>query len=90
MVTHSQGAARDGLRQLKTADLKPLSPLNHIAASCFRKANCHNQSIHRTFGELKGVEIPLADFEKLTKIPIVIYYGDNIAKQPTKVWNMDH
>ncbi|MGE8381918.1 MAG: hypothetical protein ACN6PN_26365, partial [Sphingobacterium sp.] len=42
------------------------------------------------FGELKGVEIPLADFEKLTKIPIVIYYGDNIAKQLTKVWNMDH
>lgn len=42
------------------------------------------------FGELKAVEIPFADFEKLTKIPIVIYYGDNIAKQPTKVRNMDH
>lgn len=27
---------------------------------------------------------------KLTKIPIVIYYGDNIAKEPTTVWNKDH
>ena len=42
------------------------------------------------FGELKGVEIPLSDFNKLTKIPIVIYYGDNIADKPTEVWNKDH
>src|SRR3546814_15660514 len=42
------------------------------------------------FGERKGAEIPLADFLKLTKIPIVIYYGDNIAKEPTDVWNKDH
>jgi hypothetical protein len=42
------------------------------------------------FCELKGVEILLQDFEKLTKIPIVIYYGNNIAKEPTTVWNKDH
>ena len=42
------------------------------------------------FGELKGEEIPLDDFLKLTKTPIVIYYGDNIAKDPTNVWNKDH
>jgi fermentation-respiration switch protein FrsA (DUF1100 family) len=27
--------------------------------------------------------VPLADFEKLTKIPLVLYYGDNIAAAPT-------
>jgi hypothetical protein len=27
--------------------------------------------------------VPLSDFLKLTKIPIVIYYGDNIPEQPT-------
>lgn len=42
------------------------------------------------FGALKGVEIPLSDFKKLTQIPIVIYYGDNIAKEPTNVWTKDH
>ena len=42
------------------------------------------------FGELRGVEISAADFLRLTKIPIIVYYGDNIAKEPTKVWNKDH
>ena len=31
-------------------------------------------------GTLKGEAINLEDFKKLTRIPIVIYYGDNIPK----------
>jgi hypothetical protein len=27
--------------------------------------------------------VPLAEFTKLTKIPILIYYGDNIPEQPS-------
>jgi len=27
--------------------------------------------------------IPLADFPQLTKLPIVVYYGDNIPAQPS-------
>lgn len=29
-------------------------------------------------------EVPLQDFERLTKVPIILFYGDNIAKEPTK------
>lgn len=32
---------------------------------------------------LKASSVPLSDFMKLTKIPIVIYYGDNIPEQPS-------
>jgi len=35
-------------------------------------------------GTLEGVGIPLADFMKLTRIPIVIYYGDYIPDKPTE------
>jgi hypothetical protein len=28
--------------------------------------------------------VPLADFLRLTKIPIVLYYGDNIPEEPAK------
>ena len=35
-------------------------------------------------GTLEGVAVPLADFQKLTKISIVVYYGDNIPEQPTR------
>jgi len=34
-------------------------------------------------GPLEAVGVPLSDFMKLTKIPIVIYYGDNIPEQPS-------
>jgi hypothetical protein len=33
-------------------------------------------------GTLKALGIPLSDFMKLTKIPIIIYYGDNIPEKP--------
>jgi hypothetical protein len=31
-----------------------------------------------------GVGVPLADFMRLTRIPIVLYYGDNIPEEPVK------
>ena len=34
-------------------------------------------------GTLEGVGVPLSEFMQLTKIPIVIYFGDNIPEQPT-------
>jgi hypothetical protein len=34
-------------------------------------------------GTLEAVPVPLSDFMKLTKIPIVIYYGDYIPEQPS-------
>ncbi|WP_341678790.1 alpha/beta fold hydrolase [Niveibacterium sp. SC-1] len=34
-------------------------------------------------GPLEGVSIAKAEFLKLTRIPIVIYYGDNIPTEPT-------
>ena len=34
-------------------------------------------------GTLEGIAVPLTQFIKLTKIPIVIYFGDNIPEQPT-------
>ncbi|MEQ5807833.1 alpha/beta fold hydrolase [Alteromonas sp. NFXS44] len=33
-------------------------------------------------GPLVAVEVPMGQFKRLTEIPIVIYYGDNIPEQP--------
>jgi hypothetical protein len=35
-------------------------------------------------GSFKPIEVPWAEFLPLTKIPIVIYYGDNIPEAPTE------
>ena len=39
--------------------------------------------------KLDGVAIPKSEFMALTRIPIVIYYGDNIPQQPTSVVTQD-
>jgi pimeloyl-ACP methyl ester carboxylesterase len=41
-------------------------------------------------GTLAGVAVPKADFEKLTRIPIVVYYGDNVPEQPTANFGEDN
>jgi hypothetical protein len=42
-----------------------------------------------SFDTLKGVAVAMSDFTKLTKIPIIIFYGDNIAAQPTDIPTQD-
>lgn len=41
------------------------------------------------FGALSATPIPMDDFMKLTRIPIIIYYGDYIPDEPSKNWAMD-
>ncbi|RZJ03331.1 MAG: alpha/beta hydrolase [Rubrivivax sp.] len=41
-------------------------------------------------GPLPGVAVPLAEFKKLTQIPIVVYYGDNIPTAPSPNFGEDN
>ena len=38
----------------------------------------------------KGYEVSDAEFKKLTKIPIVVYFGDNIPTEITDNWGLDN
>jgi hypothetical protein len=91
LITHSQGCGVGWLTAIKNDKVKAVVAYEPYSGFVFPQGELP-QPIKSTglFGALSGVEIPLADFEKLTKKPIVIYYGDNIAKEPTKVWNQDH
>lgn len=91
LVTHSQGGGPGWLTAIKNDKVKAVIAYEPYSSFLFPEGELP-QPIKSAglFGELKGVGIPLSDFMKLTKIPIVIYYGDNIAKEPTNVWNKDH
>lgn len=39
---------------------------------------------------LQPISVPLADFKKLTRMPIVLYYGDNIPTQPSALPGQDN
>lgn len=91
LVTHSQGGGPGWLTAIKSENVKAIVAYEPYSGFVFPKGELP-QPITSTglFGALSGLEISLSDFEKLTKIPIIIYYGDNIAKEPIEVWNKDH
>lgn len=41
-------------------------------------------------GTLAGEAVPLKEFRRLTKVPIVVYYGDNIPTKPTDIAGRDN
>jgi pimeloyl-ACP methyl ester carboxylesterase len=91
LITHSQGGGPGWYTAIKNDKVKAVVAYEPYSSFLFPEGELP-QPINSTglFGALRGVEIPLADFQKLTKKPILIYYGDNIAKEPTDVWNKDH
>lgn len=91
LVTHSQGGGPGWMTAIKNDKVKAIVAYEPYSGFMFPEGELP-QPINSTglFGALNGVEVPLADFKKLTRIPIVVYYGDNIAKEPTNVWNTDH
>ncbi|NRF39502.1 alpha/beta fold hydrolase [Pedobacter foliorum] len=91
LITHSQGGGPGWFTAIKNNKVKAVVAYEPYSSFVFPKGELPSPiKSAGLFGELKGTEIPLTDFNKLTKIPIVIYYGDNIAKEPTKIWNKDH
>ncbi len=91
LITHSQGGGPGWSTAIKNNKVKAIVAYEPYSGFVFPKGELP-QPIKSSglFGELNGTEIPMSDFNKLTKLPIIIYYGDNIAKEPTTVWNKDH
>ena len=90
-MTHSQGCGAGWLTAIKNEKVKAIAAYEPFSGYVFPEGELPEPIKSASlFGDLKGVAVPLADFKKLTRIPIVIYYGDNIAGEPTSVWNKDY
>lgn len=91
LITHSQGGGPGWSTAIKNEKVKAIVAYEPYSGFVFPKGELPEPiKSAGLFGELKGAEIPLSDFNKLIKIPMVIYYGDNIAAESTSVWNKDH
>lgn len=91
LVTHSQGGGPGWTTAIKNDKVKAVVAYEPYSGFVFPKGELPEPiKSAGLFGELKGSEVPLEDFNQLTKIPIMVYYGDNIADKPTTIWNMDH
>jgi pimeloyl-ACP methyl ester carboxylesterase len=83
LVTHSQGGGPGWLTAIKSQNVRAVVSYEPATGSFFFPEGEVPPPMPSSAGQLEGDSVPLSDFMKLTKIPIVIYYGDNIPEQPS-------
>ena len=91
LVTHSQGCGIGWLVGLESDDVKGIAAYEPGSGFPFtageEPAPVKN---HSFFGDFKADAVPMAEFKKLTRFPIVIYYGDFIPKSESNNPHADY
>ncbi|WP_419872788.1 alpha/beta hydrolase [Candidatus Pristimantibacillus sp. PTI5] len=82
LVTHSQGGGPGWMTAIKNQNVQAIVSYEPGSGFLFPEGEVP-APMPSAVGTLEASSIPLSDFVKLTKIPIVIYYGDNIPEQPS-------
>jgi len=89
LITHSQGGGLGWLTAMKSPGVRAIVSFEPGSGFMFPEGEVP-PPMPSSAGPLEGVAVPLAKFMALTKIPIVIYYGDNIPEQPTDLPGQDN
>ena len=82
LFTHLQGGGPGWLTAIKNPRVKGVVSFEPGSGFVFPEGEVP-PPIRDAFDTVAGGPIPMAQFSALTKIPIVIYYGDNIPSEPT-------
>jgi pimeloyl-ACP methyl ester carboxylesterase len=81
LVTHSHSGGMGWLTAVKNQNVKAIAAYEPGSGFIFPEGEVPAY-MPSSGGTLTAVAVPLSDFIRLTKIPIIIYYGDNIPDQP--------
>lgn len=82
LVTHSQGGGPGWLTAIKTQNVKGIVAFEPGSGFIFPEGEVP-APMPSAAGTLSPETVSIADFEKLTRLPIIIYYGDNFPTEPT-------
>jgi pimeloyl-ACP methyl ester carboxylesterase len=82
LFSHSQAGGPGWLTAIKSKKVKAIVALEPGSGFMFPEGELP-EPMPSAAGTLSAEAVPLADFEKLTRIPIIIYYGDNFPLEPT-------
>ncbi len=82
LVTHSAGGYPGWVVAMQNSNIKGVAAFEP-GGYVFPKGEAPEPMPSLT-GTLSGVEVSAEEFKKLTKIPIVIYFGDYIPEEPSK------
>ena len=91
LVTHSQGGGPGWLTVMKNKNVRAVVAYEPGSGFVFPKGELPEPIPNAGFfGPFKANEVPLEQFKALTRIPIVIHYGDNIPEQPVSEPHQDY
>src|SRR3954447_15494192 len=89
LFTHSQAGGPGWLTAIKDPNVKAIVAFEPGSGFVFPEGELP-AAMPSAAGTLSPETVSLADFKKLTRIPIVIYYGDNIPTEPTESRGKDN
>ncbi len=89
LVTHSQGGGVGWFTALKNPDVRAIVSYEPGSNFPFPEDEVP-QPMPCAAGTFKAVGVPMAQFLKLTQMPIVIFYGDYIPSEPTAIRGLDN
>ena len=81
LVTHSHSGGMGWLTAIKNPNVRAIVCYEPGSGFVFPEGEVPQQ-IESSAGPLQATGVSKEDFLKLTKIPIIIYYGDNIPSKP--------
>ena len=80
-ITHSQGGPVGWNTLLKTRNIKAIASYEPGGAVPFPEGQLPEEAKFITLSKkMEGIEVPMSVFMEYTKVPIVIYYGDNLPE----------
>lgn len=82
LFTHSQGGGPGWLTAVRNDDVRGIVAFEPGSGFVFPEGEAP-EPMPSAAGTLSPETVPMEDFQKLTRMPIVIYYGDNIPTEPT-------
>ena len=81
LVTHSQSGGPGWLTAMKNQQVKAVVAYEPGSNFVFPEGEVP-PPIQSAAGPLTALGVAMTDFMKLTKIPVILYYGDNIPERP--------
>jgi hypothetical protein len=81
LVTHSHSGGMGWATAIKNQNIKAIVSYEPGSGFLFPEGEVP-APIPMAGGTLTAFGVPVSDFMKLTKIPVIIYYGDNIPDKP--------
>ena len=89
LVTHSHAGGFGWLTQVRNRNVRAVVSIEPGSGFVFPAGELP-EAMPSSNGTLEPVSIPLEEFEVLARVPIIVYYGDNIPTEPTDIAGRDN